>query len=276
MTDPAGPLPPLAPPERRQERRGHFHVARDVVFGALRAALRVVNDFRVAVGLVVVAGMVVAVVGTAAFVTLANHVNLGRTQPFDEAVLRWMGAHRIPWLETSLLEFTALGNGLVTVVVVGVAALFLALTRQRYPALLLVAATAGGLVINGVLKHAFHRPRPAIFAAGARVLTTSFPSGHAMGSTVVYTTIAYLAIRLQPPGWQRWLTTAVATLLIATICLSRLYLGVHYPSDVLAGVAVGLAWSALCMTALEAIQLAARRRAAAIVDRALAEHPPAR
>ena len=82
-----------------------------------------------------------------------------------------------------------------------------------------------------------------------------------MSATVVYSTVAYLAGRLQRTHRARFAITLVATLVISIIGLSRLYLGVHYPSDVLAGVIIGLAWAAFCMATLEAIQLYARRNA---------------
>jgi undecaprenyl-diphosphatase len=82
-----------------------------------------------------------------------------------------------------------------------------------------------------------------------------------MSATVVYGTVAYLLARLQKHRWARALTLSAAMLIITLICLTRLYLGVHYPSDVLAGVIVGLAWSGFCMATLEASLVLARRRA---------------
>ena len=82
-----------------------------------------------------------------------------------------------------------------------------------------------------------------------------------MGATITYSTVAYLAARLHGRAWARWLTMLVALLVILLIGVSRMYLGVHYPSDVLAGVIMGLAWAAFCMATLEAIQRFAERRA---------------
>ncbi|MDB4882168.1 MAG: phosphatase family protein, partial [Gemmatimonadetes bacterium] len=93
--------------------------------------------------------------------------------------------------------------------------------------------------------------------------------GHAMSATVVYGTVAYLLARLQKHVWSRTITLLLAVIMIALICLTRLYLGVHYPSDVIAGIVVGLAWSGFCMATLEASLVLARRRApAAVVDEA--------
>jgi undecaprenyl-diphosphatase len=136
---------------------------------------------------------------------------------------------------------------------------------------LLLVTTIGGLLLNNVLKLGFDRPRPQFFDWGTHVMSSSFPSGHAMSAAIVYPTVAYLAARLQKSHWTRLITMLVAAILVLLICLSRVYLGVHYPSDVIAGVVVGLAWSAFCMTTLEVAQLYAKRNAPAMVE---GEHPP--
>jgi membrane-associated phospholipid phosphatase len=102
-------------------------------------------------------------------------------------------------------------------------------------------------------------------------VSSSFPSGHAMSATVVYGTVAYLLVRLQRHRWAKVLTVTTAALLILLICLTRLYLGVHYPSDVIGGIIVGLAWASFCMATLEASLALARRRA----SRATIEERPA-
>jgi undecaprenyl-diphosphatase len=141
-----------------------------------------------------------------------------------------------------------------------VAALFLYLTQHKYSAWLLLASTAGGIILNNVLKLGFARPRPTVLEWQAHAVSSSFPSGHAMSAAVVYGTVAYLAARLQQRRWARVATMVVAAIMIFLICLSRLYLGVHYPSDVLAGVLVGLSWAAFCMVTLEGIQKFGVRR----------------
>jgi undecaprenyl-diphosphatase len=100
-----------------------------------------------------------------------------------------------------------------------------------------------------------------VFARLTDTVSSSFPSGHAMSATVCYGTVAYLVIRLQKSHWSRVLTGIAAVIIIVGICTTRLYLGVHYPSDVIAGMIVGLAWAGFCMATLEASLVIARRRA---------------
>jgi undecaprenyl-diphosphatase len=214
-----------------------------------------------ALGVFLIGGVIVAGFGTWLFSELAERVMAGGTQAFDDAVLRWVGVRHTPALTTAMLEITSLGTSTVVLVIVGVAALFLTLTKHKYSALLLVVATAGGIFLDYLLKLRFDRPRPHIFAWGQQVVMSSFPSGHAMSATIVYSTVAYLAARLQKRRWSRALTLFVALVVILLICSSRVYLGVHYPSDVLAGVIIGLSWAAFCMAMLEGIQRFSQRRA---------------
>jgi undecaprenyl-diphosphatase len=212
-----------------------------------------------ALGIFLVGGLIVALVGTVLFVTVASRVRSGSTQAFDESVIRWFAAHHTRSLDDAMVEITALGTAIVVTTIVAVAALFLVLTEQKYSAILLLASTFGGIILNGVLKLGFDRPRPNILAPVVHAASSSFPSGHAMSAAVVYGTVAYLAARLDRRTWVRWLVMMVALIVIALISLSRLYLGVHYPSDVFAGIVVGLAWAGFCMATLEAIQKFAAR-----------------
>lgn len=212
-----------------------------------------------ALGAFLVIGIAIAAVCTMLFGELAEHVMAGSTQAFDEMVLRWIAPHRTPILDGTMLEITALGTGTVVMMIVGVAGLFLWLTQHRYSAILLLASTAGGIALNGLLKFRFDRPRPHVISWGAHAVSSSFPSGHAMSATIVYGTVAYLAARLQHRVWARWLTMGLALVVIVLIALSRIYLGVHYPSDVLAGAIIGLAWAGFCMAMLEAVQRLAQK-----------------
>jgi undecaprenyl-diphosphatase len=251
--------------------RGRSQFLWDLLFPAIRGIGTVAKNFYATLGIFLLAGASVAIAGTYAFARFASHVRSGRTQAFDEAVLRWIAEHRSPTLEPIMLELTFLGTGIVVMTIVAVSAMFLALTNHRYSAVLLLISTAGGLVLNSLLKMGFGRPRPQIFDWGTHVVSSSFPSGHAMGAAVAYGTVAYLAARLQKSHSSRVLTMLLAAAVIVLIAITRLYLGVHYPSDVFAGIIIGLAWAAFCMATLEAFQVYARRRAPLVIKN---EDPP--
>jgi undecaprenyl-diphosphatase len=247
--------------ERREQERGRLAVLWDVFYRVLRALFLHAHSFGSALGALIVLGTIAALAGTWGFAELAEHVRGGRTQAFDDAVLRWIGAHHTKFLDSFMLETTALGTWIVVLTIVGVAAMFLYLTRHHFSALLLLVATTGGIVLNNILKISYHRPRPDVFEWGTHAASWSFPSGHAMSATIVYGTVAYLAARLQKTKRARALTLLVALLFIVLICTSRLYLGVHYPSDVAAGIIIGFAWTGFCMATLEGLQRFAKRNA---------------
>jgi undecaprenyl-diphosphatase len=266
---------PLTRDRRAEGHRGRFHTVWDLIFRGLRALGVRANSFYATVGVFLIIGVVIAVAGTLAFAEVGEWVQKGVTQSFDVAVLEWMHRHNTPLLTQAAVELTYLGTGTVVLMIVAVAALFLWHTQHKHSARLLLAAVAGNIVLNGVLKLVFHRDRPTVFEWQTTAVSSSFPSGHAMSATVCYGTVAYLVIRLQKHHWSRVLTGTAAVVLILLICTTRLYLGVHYPSDVIAGMLVGLAWAGFCMATLEASLVIARRRAPrAVVEerRAPTEH----
>ena len=251
---------PLAT-DRREEARGRHRMVLNLAFRGLRAAGLRAGNFYTTVGIFLVVGVVIAIAGTMAFAGLGEWVREGATQQYDVAVLQWMNRQHTPLLTQIATELTYLGTGSVVLMIVAVAALFLWHTAHKHSALLLLAAVAGNILLNGMLKLVFSRPRPTVFEWQTHAMSSSFPSGHAMSATVCYGTVAYLVIRLQKHRWSRVLTGTAATLLILLICTTRLYLGVHYPSDVIAGMLVGLAWAGFSMATLEASLVLARRRA---------------
>lgn len=113
-------------------------------------------------------------------------------------------------------------------------------------AALMLLAVGGGLAWNNLLKRVFARRRPAVVTPAARVFTTSFPSGHATLSATAYLTIGALLSRASPSAALSLYFMALAVLLTAMIGFSRIYLGVHYPTDVLAGWCLGAAWAVFC------------------------------
>jgi len=246
--------------ERRTSDRRRFDIVSGLLYQGLRLSTDRIKSFRAAVGVFLIVGTLIAALGTALFASIAEFVREGSTQAFDDRVMSWMGQHRFGWLERILVEVTALGTGVVVLSIVGVSAMFLWLTRHKYSAALLLVSTTGGIILNNVLKLFFMRERPQAFEWAANASSSSFPSGHAMSAAIVYATIGYLAARLQRRRWARWLTLLLAFVLIILICASRVYLGVHYPTDVLAGLVLGLAWAGFCMATLEAVQVLGARR----------------
>src|SRR3954467_15697287 len=151
------------PQERRATSRGALSAHSNFLYDALRLAERKASTLIGALGIFLVAGLFVAALGLVAFIALANHVQSGKTQAFDEAVIRWMGAHHTSGLDALMLEITALGTGTVVMMIVAVAGLFLVLTSHKYSAILLLASAAGGIVVYRALKIGFYCPHPAIF-----------------------------------------------------------------------------------------------------------------
>ena len=251
----------------RRRRAGPLRPLWNVLYRLFRWIGRHSRGFYAAVGAYLLIGLALVVVAAVGFAHLAARVMAGDTQVMDETVLRWMNDMGAPWLDTVALEVTALGARLVVWMVVLVASVFLWHTRHHYSASLLWVAMIGGGIVNSAFKMGFDRPRPDVFPWRTQhVGLASFPSGHAMTSIVVYGTLAFLVARLAPTRWLRGLTWGVAMLVILLIGWSRLYLGVHYPTDVLAGFVIGAAWAVVCGLGIEAVRYFRRRRPEVVVE----------
>jgi undecaprenyl-diphosphatase len=195
------------------------------------------------------------------FVLLAGRVVGGKTQAFDEELLiamRRPSDLSIPigpqWVESLAIELTALGGAFVLFTFVGIVAGYLALVRRFGMMWLVIAATVGGGVISSLLKDVVERGRPSVVPHLAHVRSGSFPSGHSMLSAVVYLTLGALLAR-NTANWNlRLYFLGVATLLTFLIGVTRIYLGVHYPTDVLSGWCAGLTWALLCELAAQRLQ----------------------
>lgn len=177
----------------------------------------------------------------------------GSTPTFDEwllLALRTPGnpADPIgpPWLEEMMRDFTGIGGtGVLTLTVLTVAG-FLAVTRKSQSALFVLAAVISGMLLSQGLKWGFARPRPDIVPHGSHIFTASFPSGHSMMAAVVYLTLGALLARTQPDRHVKAYIMTVAVVLTALVGVSRVYLGVHWPTDVLGGWVLGGLWALLC------------------------------
>lgn len=247
-------------PERRRRPRGRLRFLGDWLYRELRFIARHIRGFWGAIVAFLAVGFGVCAATGLLFAAFAHLVMSGATQAFDERVLRLGASLRTPFLDRAMLEITSLGNALVLFTMVGIASVFLWLTRHRYSAALLVIAVVGGDVLNDLLKGFFQRPRPAVVEWATQVHSASFPSGHAMGAVVAYGSVAFLVGRLEANPHLRRATWTIAILIILAVGVSRVYLGVHYPSDVVAGFAAGTAWTAFVAATIRAIRFFVERK----------------
>ncbi len=249
-------------PDRRGSDRSRWATAWDAAYRFLRFIARHARGFFAAIVTYLSFSFFVLVGAIWVFAEMTQQVLAGSTQALDEWVLTWVASHRSDILDHVALEITALGNFTTLAVLVLVVSVFLWETRHRISVALLLVAMAGGAILNTLLKDIFDRPRPSVVEAGTEVMTQSFPSGHAMAAFIAYAGVAYLGGRLEPTRALRALTWTSAALLILAIGASRVYLGVHYPSDVIAGYLGGLAWLAFVMSGIAAARYFARREPA--------------
>jgi membrane-associated phospholipid phosphatase len=175
------------------------------------------------------------------FATVAGDVVDQDTQALDTAVLLRLRGVASPSLDLAAAVASALGSEVVAVLLVLLLLIF-GWQRRWGTAVALLLTTAGAQMLNNVLKDLFQRTRPAPVVGLIPAQSFSFPSGHAMVSMAFYSFLAYLSWRILR-GWLRWVVTVAFLVLVLLIGLSRLYLGVHYLTDVVAGYIAGLFWT---------------------------------
>jgi undecaprenyl-diphosphatase len=211
--------------------------------------------------LAAVVAMLVAAVGVWAFLDIADEVAEGETHAVDQALLLMLRMTDDPtrtvgplWLRTALMDLTSLGSlAVLALVVLLIAGLFASLRRWRDAAVLIVAA-AGGTAISQILKAIFDRPRPEESLRLVEAVNASFPSGHAMMSAVIYLTLGTLVARFARRRRIKLFAFGAGVALTLIVGVSRVYLGVHWPSDVLAGWCVGAAWAMGCWLVMWAVE----------------------
>ncbi|WP_245894757.1 phosphatase PAP2 family protein [Paracoccus indicus] len=202
----------------------------------------------------VLLAMFMASMATWGFIELSKKVTRGSTEAFDTAVMLMM---RNPadvsdpigpkWFEELGRDFTALGGVGVLVLLTVFAGCFMWLKTLHRTALFLGVAIGGGLLASTAFKNFFDRPRPELVPHGSNVYTASFPSGHSMMAAITYLTLAALLARTQSSTAIRTFLILAATLIVIGVGISRVYLGVHWPTDVLAGWTAGAAWALGCL-----------------------------
>ena len=202
------------------------------------------TDLRLVMELAIIGALVIA------FLAIAHAVGNG-TERFDHAIL--LGLRDTPsdpiggpGVEAAIMHLSGLGSGAVTSLVTIIAVTFLCLAGRWRFAGLVLACAVGTLVVMMILKGIYDRPRPTIVTAIDPPGDESFPSGHSMISSALYPTLAVLVARALPTRRLRIFTVVVGVFLAGMIGISRLYLGVHYPTDVLAGWTVGCTWALVC------------------------------
>ena len=214
--------------------------------------------------------VLVAVAGGWTFVALAEEVIEGDAGKFDEHVLLALRRHdnlAVPigphWTLQVARDLTAFGGVLGITLITGTVAGYLALQRRFGLLTVVLASVIGGTVLSLFLKHAFHRPRPEIVPHLTDIASSSFPSGHSMLSSVAYLTMAALLARAVHDLKTKIYFFVVAVVLIGLIGSSRVYLGVHYPTDVLAGWGLGSVWAIICCGVAQFVAQRRRRSDAA-------------
>jgi len=201
----------------------------------------------------VVATIFIIAASSFVFLKLVSEMREGETHAADEAILLALREPTDPsnpigppWVEAMFRDLTGLGSpvvlALITIAVVG----YLWLERKRGTALFVVLAVVGGALLETLLKLSFARPRPELVSHLVDVNSFSFPSGHATMATITYLTLGVLLARAEERRRMKLYLLAVAVFVALLVGISRIYLGVHWPTDVLAGWCVGAAWALGC------------------------------
>ena len=225
----------------------------------LRVPMRSMLEARTLIALFIA---VSAILFFAAFV---DRVVKGDTRAFDESVLLAFRDRNNPaytigpaWLQIMFRDITSLG-GYAVVMLISLAVMgYLLMDGKHGAALWVLASVGGGAVLSNLLKLAIERPRPDLVARLVEVNTTSFPSGHATLAAVTYLTLGALLSRFEARRRAKIYVLTVAVGLTFLVGVSRIYLGVHWPTDVLAGWCVGAAWALLCWRIALALQRSGR------------------
>ena len=194
----------------------------------------------------------VAAVGVLIFAEVADETVEGESHAFDQSILLALRQPDDPsdpigpgWLDLAMNDITALGGFVVLTLLVLSVVIYLLIQGRWRNAIVIAGASVSGVALSEGLKVGFGRPRPELVPQLAEVHSLSFPSGHAMLSAVIFLTLGALLARFHKRRRERALIMTYAVLVTMLIGASRVYLGVHWPTDVLGGWALGAAWAAL-------------------------------
>ncbi|MEH6664461.1 MAG: phosphatase PAP2 family protein [Brevundimonas sp.] len=215
----------------------------------------------------------VGAAGVLTFVEIADDMTEADGRALDGMILDALRPHADPghawgpwWLEEAMADLTALGGisvlGLFALAVIG----FLLIQRKRLSALMLVAGLAGGVALSEGFKSVFERERPPAQFQAVDTINASFPSGHALLSTVFYLTVGVMLARVLPSKRLKVWVMAMAVIVAMLVGLSRVYLGAHWATDVFAGWSLGAAWAMVLWLAAHLIERFQRRHHAPLQD----------
>jgi len=232
----------------------------------LRRAITVARAEFAALG-----ALAIITLGTMTFVEIADDMTETDGQAFDQMVLHWMqpvaGQPRGPWwLHEAAADITSLGGIAVLTLFAVVALGMLLILRKWLSALLLLIGLAGGVALSEGLKALFQRERPPAAFQAVETLNASFPSGHALLSTVFYLTVAVMMTRAFPRRRLKAYVLGVGMVFALMVGLTRVYLGAHWASDVMAGWCVGAAWAMALWLVSYAVERRQTRHHARLVD----------
>ena len=195
------------------------------------------------------------------FLFLTSEVVEGDTLSLDTKIVRALRSPDDPskpigpaWVESMLIDLTSLGGPAVLGLFVTAIAGFLLLQGRTRTAIAIVITSLSGELVGEAMKYAFHRPRPTVVPHLRQVFSTSFPSGHAMESAIVYLTLGAMLMRVADRRATKLYILAVAMLLTVIVGVSRVWLGVHYPTDVIGGWMIGLVWASVCWLATQRVE----------------------
>ncbi|ALS74773.1 phosphoesterase [Planococcus rifietoensis] len=188
------------------------------------------------------------------FAELADEMLDQELAVFDAVIIQLLGTISSSWMDTAMFVITELGSVWFLVLMsLGVLWVLGVKMRDKWGVLFYLVAVGGGSLLTVLLKHFFSRERPSINET-IDAVGYSFPSGHSMGSLIFYGFLIYLVIRTRQAPWLQWASVFGLSVLIVLIGISRIYLGAHFPSDVIAGYIAGTIWLVLSLVALEWIQ----------------------
>jgi len=210
------------------------------------------SKIRSLISIIRLGGLAVAALAMWAFATIAREVWEKETYAFDKSILLYLRSLHTPLRDRIMLGLTSLGEPNLLLMLSVSLGIMLWVRQHRSEATTIAITGAGAVGLNMLLKQLFARDRPLLWERSVDVKFYSFPSGHAMISMVVYGLLGYFLGARFPR--QRWLIYSLTVVLIAGIGLSRLYLGVHWPTDVIAGYIAGLVWLLACIFSLKVWQ----------------------